>query len=138
MANSFLLISTCSTFRVGETRLSAILRSLLDPNGSHGQGGKFLDAFLHQWELPSTLKPEMFIAAKVENEFRISNNQRIDRVIWAGRKAIALENKPWAADFEDQVKGYLTDLERRFADGCCLLYLSGSGEKHSKGSIPEE
>lgn len=125
--------------RDDETRLSSVLSFLLDPKGKHGQGTKFLNAFVGELDLPLAWTNEIAITATVKTEVPTQDRpRRIDIIVGSGRRALAIENKPWARDTKDQVHDYLYDLEQRFIDGFCLLYLSGGGEGPSDISICAE
>jgi hypothetical protein len=78
--------------RGDENRLSAILGWLLDPNGSHGQGTKFLDAFVVQLEPPFEWSQEMSMVANIRREFLTRENRRIDLLVWAGNRSLLKTN----------------------------------------------
>ena len=91
-----------------EMRISAILAWLLDPHGSHGQGGRFLNLFLQKlsagWPLDACEQ------AQVKTESWIDGG-RIDVQITSGHRCCIIENKPWAADQPDQLERYLNQLD---------------------------
>ena len=101
-------------FGPDEPRLSFILKELLSPTGSHGQGAIFLELFLKR--LPNTMRK-----MDVHLDFQSA--------------AIAIENKPWAGDQKDQCKDYLAQLALSHSKLNCLLYLSASGKPPSEDSI---
>lgn len=117
----------------GEVKLSVLLRELLDPNGSHAQGRKFLDLFIQQLKLPdwASNRKVLSVATEVLTDSIEKSDRRIDILIELashadGRKlAIAIENKPWAADGERQIADYLDHLFHRYSDGHILIYLPG-------------
>lgn len=53
----------------------------------------------------------------------------------SARRAIAIENKPFAADQVDQIRDYHDHLERTYPDGHHLVYLSAVGSDPSGASI---
>jgi len=116
-----------------EVRLSNVLRELLDPNGSHAQGRKFLDIFIQLLKLPDWAANRKVLSVVVEvcTEFIQQSERRIDILIelegpTKGRNlAIAIENKPWAADGDHQIADYLDHLALRYRDGYALIYLPG-------------
>lgn len=55
-----------------------------------------------------------------------------------GDRALAIENKPFAADQPRQVERYLRFLEASCRQGYCLVYLSGTGDGPSEASISTE
>lgn len=128
-----------------ENRLSDVLRDLLDPRGSHGQGDTFLAAFLRCIACERCYQPGDSVT--VEREFgtdRIYRTQRhLDLLIRINRdqgpvEAIAIENKPWAADQENQVDDYLEHLKRCFPEGGYrIVYLTRSGEPPSRNSAKD-
>lgn len=117
--------------RPDENRISDILRDLLDPQGSHGQGACFLKAFLETCGIVAS-RPDL-ASARVYRESRTSTldaDRRIDLVIdFVGARAgaIAIENKPWAGEQEMQLADYAEHLERRYEDRFHLVYLTGTG-----------
>lgn len=117
-----------------EPLLSRILRELLDPDGSHGQGARFLQAFLDlcakQCGKPLA-EAEDLPKAKVIAEWRTKRGRRIDIVIrLANNRSIGIENKPWASEGKDQLRDYAEELKNRSND-FFLVYLCGHGEKPS-------
>jgi len=120
-----------------ELRLSQILKELLSPIGSHAQGAIFLKLFLKCFDLDNFLP--------IPNNVNVSTEKMTDRLANTMRKmdihldfvpaAIAIENKPWAGDQENQCKDYLEQLKRSHPALNCLIYLSGSGEPPSTDSI---
>ncbi|HOG36554.1 MAG TPA: PD-(D/E)XK nuclease family protein [Paludibacteraceae bacterium] len=92
-----------------EVRLhSKFLAELLNPKGSHGQGSKFLDLFIQQFDIKN-VDPE---TSKVDVEKYIGNKTdteggRIDILIEdSNQNAIIIENKIYASDQENQLVRY--------------------------------
>ena len=115
---------------------------LLDPNGTHGQGELFLREFL--LDVPVEWLPEngwnRICVGREEPTTQIENWKRsIDIEIafhikdrWA---AIAIENKPWAEDQNQQISDYARHLEKMY-EGCFkLIYLTLDEKKPSATSI---
>jgi hypothetical protein len=120
-----------------ENGLSRIIANLLDPSGSHGQGVKFLEAFMRWIGLESGWFDDIR-TAKVFLELPTAaagGRGFIDILVKIGRRALAIENKPDAIDQPLQVARYLDDLEHQCRDGHCLVYLSGFGGGPSAASI---
>jgi len=117
--------------RPDENRISDILRDLLDPHGSHGQGACFLKAFLETCGIVASWSD--LASTRVYRESRTSTldaDRRIDLVIdfvGARRGAIGIENKPWAGEQKMQLADYAEHLERRYEDRFHLVYLTGTG-----------
>lgn len=115
-----------------ETNLSCAFGRLLDPAGTHGQDDVFLELFLGEirrlredFPYPDTR------GCKVYLEYT-TNGGRIDIVLeMPGKHWIGIENKPWAAEQENQVTNYMTYLEElaESVEGgtAWILYLSGDG-----------
>lgn len=130
-------------FKENENILSAIFADLMRPNGTHGQGAKFLEHFLGQVDLGSWGKN---IRARrdygdlrqfeVYTEYVIpvvggtadDHDRRIDIVLRKAGYWIAIENKPWADERKDQLRDYLAYVHSRDC-GSCVLYLNGKGEE---------
>lgn len=115
----------------GENRLSDILKDLLDPKGSHGQGDLFLSLMLE--ELCFDWKTTGLSCAKVEREvstYALQNQRRrMDILVEAGF-SLAIENKKDSKEQVRQVKDYLTHLGRCSAANhqpYALIYLTPDG-----------
>ena len=122
--------------RPNENRLSDIIRDLLDPNGFHGQGDNFLREFI----TVTCAHPPTWTSCRLhrENTTSLIENhlRRIDVLIDFGKFGIAIENKPWAGDQEDQIGDYVKHLERRFAGRFVIVYLSASGSRPTSINAP--
>jgi len=106
-----------------------ILKELLDPNGSHGQGNLFLKSFVKSLKLNFCCDDNVF----VKREFRNSYGQ-IDLLIENKNNAIVVENKIHAEDQSKQLN--------RYYDYCIkqnkkpiLLYLTLRGDEPSSSSL---
>ena len=112
-------------FKPGENTLSDILRELLDPRGTHGQGVVFLAKFLGKIGFPQQNRAAL-VGAKVFREWSTGEGRRIDLVIDAPGFLIGIENKPWAGQLHNQLGDYYADLNGR-ANGrpFRLVFLSG-------------
>jgi hypothetical protein len=129
--------------RDDENGLSNILADLLDPRGSHGQGGIFLMRFAAQIVPDWNVSESDCAAATIETEHRtnlIGNaRRRIDILVCFGKQAIlGIENKLWdAPDQERQVSDYIDHLKAKrqleMIAGHRLLYLA-----RRPGSHPSE
>ena len=131
---------------------SMFLANLLNPKGSHGQRGKFLEAFLKMLQKPfsaiSTDNLELDITnASVEVEKYIgrqtdSEGGRIDIYLTDGKHSIIIENKIYAGDQHHQMLRYWNygmsqkgdDTEKSFV----LIYLTLDGCSPSKDSLGED
>lgn len=116
--------------RSDELGLSAVLRWMLDPKGSHAQGDAFLRLFLETFAIKSFIDTSEAI---VRAEFVIERQRRLDIKIVCGDFAIAIENKPRAGWQPKQVKAYLDHLRRRHGERHCLVVLKGE-----VGDVPDD
>ena len=129
--------------RVPELQLSRIIAHLLDPRQTHGQETLFLRAFLDSAGLTSERGwPDVDgngIAVGVETEHSTRDNRSIDIFveIVAGKQryCLAIENKPYANDLENQVHDYLKYVSEEDFERFLLIYLSPNGEGPSKESV---
>jgi hypothetical protein len=112
-----------------EVRFSSILRDFLDPCGSHGQGERFLAAFLQVLGLDDPRWSERLASARVQTEVPTNENRRIDILInFGGEHVIAIENKPWAVEQDRQLDDYAAFLVGKYGDqGTHLVFLAGDG-----------
>lgn len=93
----------------GETRLSEVLRWLLDENETHGQGGVFRDHFIVDL---LNERPEDWAGARIACEVAtVDGRGRIDLLMLShdGARCVVIENKPWAGWQADQLPRYLVD-----------------------------
>lgn len=131
---------------------SMFLANLLNPKGSHGQRGKFLEAFLKMlhksFSAISADNLELDTAiASVEVEKYIgrqtdSEGGRIDIYLTDGKHSIIIENKIYAGDQHHQMLRYWNygmsqkgdDTDKSFV----LIYLTLDGCSPSKESLGED
>ena len=131
---------------------SMFLANLLNPKGSHGQRGKFLEVFLKmlQKSFPAisadsleldtaiaSVEVEKFIGRQTDSE-----GGRIDIYLTDGKHSIIIENKIYAVDQYHQMLRYWNygmsqkgdDTEKSFV----LIYLTLDGCSPSKESLGED
>lgn len=131
---------------------SMFLANLLNPKGSHGQRGKFLEAFLKmlQKSFPAISADSLELdtaIASVDVEKYIgrqtdSEGGRIDIYLTDGKHSIIIENKIYAGDQHHQMLRYWhygmsqkgDDTEKSFV----LIYLTLDGCSPSKESLGED
>ena len=116
-----------------ENKLSDILKDLLDPKGSHGQGDLFLRLFFKQLGLGSNPKLTKNAAVKREAPTHgiLKYRRRLDVFVEAS-VLVAIENKVDALDQKDQVKHYLEHLQYCTRGGgkkSVLVYLTPNGRR---------
>ena len=125
--------------RTDELGLSRVIADLLDPRASHGQGTLFLRSFLERLGgLPLCCDLDE-CRVSVAAEHRIPSG-RIDLVVRIGMPdgeafCLAVENKPFAPDKNNQIKDYLKHLKDKYVERFLLLYLSPTGEGPSEQSV---
>ena len=127
----------CFNFiRPNENKISTILADLLDPKGSHGQGGLFLSLLSECFNFGFTLDQNHWMVKTEVSTSTLENKmKRIDIEINCGNFGIGIENKPWAADQNNQLNDYSLHLSNRYGDKWYLIYLSGSGTDPHDRSI---
>ncbi|MCD1127359.1 PD-(D/E)XK nuclease family protein [Jinshanibacter sp. LJY008] len=100
-----------------ELALSRYLRFLLSPDETHGQSALFLKGFLSLIEKSGHDSPittgGSHHKVRVDYEVTIDNGRKIDLLLTSSEGVIAIENKPWAADQENQLRDYALWLNKR-------------------------
>ena len=100
-----------------ELALSRYLRFLLSPDETHGQSSLFLKGFLSLIEKSGHDSPittgGSHHKVRVDYEVTIENRRKIDLLMTSSEGFIAIENKPWAADQENQLRDYALWLNKR-------------------------
>ena len=141
LARRFNVLDYVNTYELG---LSKIIANLLDPGASHGQGTLFLQMLMAKLKEMEHARPwpdpdRSQISVSIE---RVTDNRRIDVFVEIVRDreghCLAIENKPFAPDREDQVKDYLVYLKKEYCERFLLIYLSPTGEGPSESSISKE
>ena len=126
--------------RTDELGLSRIIADLLNPEANHGQGPLFLHTLLTKLNIELPESDQSLTDARVFVEHSIRDQRRIDIYIQIpdGDRTfcLAIENKPYAGDQQNQVVDYLKHLRGKYIDRFLLLYLSPSGDGPSKWSLP--
>jgi hypothetical protein len=114
-----------------EALLSDIIADLLDPNGAHSQGDVFLRHFLEMTDRAGRCRGVLQRVVREPKTTHIGRSlRRIDLLLDFGETAMAIENKPWAIEQEDQIGDYIEHLEARYGPGRYLVvFLSGSGAR---------
>lgn len=109
--------------RTDEMGLSRCIASLLDPKGKHGQGSVFLDAFL-ECIVPTAIWARNE-SCEVTMEKQVNGLRRIDIFLEFKRGIIGIENKPWAADQDQQLTDYAAYVKKTAVKkNWLLLFLS--------------
>ena len=92
-------------FRVREIEISGIMADLLNPQGTHGQGSNYLKIFLQNLRINFDPHEKW----KVEKEKWTDERGRLDIYLSSSKSIIAIENKPWAREQDNQVTRYVTE-----------------------------
>jgi len=121
-----------------EPSVSRVLRELLDPKGSHGQGATFLLHFLDMIGCPRPIDSNTTqVTTEHYTRHGTAKGRFIDLLIRYDGYAIGIENKLWARDQRDQVQDYLEDVKKQGVEGAWLLYITPDGRKPSQWSLGE-
>ena len=128
---SFNLLQSARVRRDNELMHSSVIVSLLDPNGKHGQGDKFLTLFLHQADISDFDTKR----AKVYTEYYLGEAGRVDILIKSGNTAIVIENKLYAQDQPRQLWRYQKYFDKKECAPIYLIYLTPEGRGPSKDSL---
>ncbi|MDX1902595.1 MAG: PD-(D/E)XK nuclease family protein [Thermonemataceae bacterium] len=119
-----------SILRVDNAELqhSRFLTELLNPNGLHQQGIKFLELFCKQLGIEGF----DYLKAKINIE-KSTDDGRIDIWIDDEKSVIVIENKIYAGDQDQQLLRYHTVIDKRFPKAY-LFYLNLWGTQPSEQS----
>ena len=109
-----------------ENKVSDLIALLLEPNGVHGQGSKFLELFLERLEIAGVAFPLEGKKIEIVREASTEEERRIDILIEITddkeKFCIGIENKLFAQEQPDQLgdyNQYLADI----SDNYLLVYL---------------
>lgn len=119
-----------------EIRHSAFLADLLNPNGFHGLGNRFLKLFLDK----IGFKDFSTDNAIVRIEETTTQNKRFDISIVSNDDSfkIIIENKIRANDSKNQIKYYLDQLKKCCKKDYKLVYLTLYGEQPQNSELTDE
>ena len=119
---------------------SPLIKNLLDPKGSHGQGVLFLKTFFEK-VLVIKYPEDQISYVRVREEFRMESG-RIDLLITYSeigiKKAIVIENKIYARDQHNQLAryyNYLKDFRGYAPENIILVYLTPDGAEPTEYSM---
>lgn len=131
-----------------EVIMCRMLKELLDPNGKHGKGNKFLKLFfkvinessgeiVSDEDLDKSYKSNEIV---VDCEHEIDDNRKIDILIRVGARYIPIEVKIRAGEQQNQVQDYLNycnkmQKQEGSNDKTVLLYLTLDGHNPSAYSV---
>ena len=118
-----------------ENKVSDVLRELLDPNGSHGQGSAFLDAFLERLDVPRDARRNPVVRREARTVRSETSYRRLDLLLDLGTMGIAIETKLGAADQMNQIAAYHEELSRTYGRNYVVVYLTTDGRPPSAFSV---
>lgn len=112
-----------------ENKLSDLVKNLLDPKGTHGQGDVFLRLLLDQLGLGDhAASADKAVVEREAWTFGITRFRRRIDVLVRAEVLVAIENKLDSLEQKDQVKDYLEHLQHETGDRrYCLIYLTPNG-----------
>ena len=117
-----------------EVRVCRLIRELLDPSGSHGQGDFFLRRFVELvLKLKGCFTDKEFQNARVTQEERTDYARRVDIVIRIGKRVFPIEVKIYAADQAGQCADYYNHVRDKDPDAK-IYYLTLDGHQPSNDS----
>ncbi len=120
-----------------ELQLSKIIAEFLNPNGRHEQKELFLKKFVQKF-IPNKRNVK-YHNINVILEFGKNVNGRIDILIdFDGEYAIAIENKPFANDQNEQIIHYVNYLKDNYRENFTMMYLSTFGQPPTEKSLPKD
>ena len=119
-----------------ELQLSKIIAEFLNPNGRHEQKEIFLKKFVQKFI--QNKRKLSFQNVNVFLEFGKNVNGQIDILIdFNGKYAIAIENKPFADDQDEQIIRYVDYLQNNYNENYTMIYLSAFGQPPTDDSLPK-
>jgi len=124
-----------------ENKLSEIIAHLLNPQATHAQGNLFLKLFFEEIKINyPNCNQQVNVNCEVVTHSIKNNQRRIDILVDFEKDCfgLAIENKPWATDQNEQLSDYADHLKNVYKDKYCLIYLSGNDSDPSPESISEE
>ena len=122
--------------RLNENVITSIFAEMLRPEGSHGQGELFLRLFL---EVPGLADQSPQKVVLIETERQANDQRRIDIFLRIDNYIIAIENKPWGSDQDNQIHDYAAFAKSQASAGgdWRMVYLSNRAPK-GKGLRSED
>lgn len=113
-----------------EEKLSAIFAWLLDPRGSHGQGAIFFNLFFSA-KREINVSSLLSVKTEVVTKHIAWSQRRIDIVLEGKDWIVGMENKPWAAEQNNQLMDYQRQLFAHKKAHTYLYYLPGNVGRHT-------
>lgn len=122
--------SVFAFIRPNENILSDILRFLIDPEGSHGQGGVFLHSLLEFVRPGMTFTDARVILAREAPTYLLTgqaSKRRIDLLVSMLDFTLGIENKKFTGEGWQQIHDYCEHLRLAVKDAFVLIFLTRSG-----------
>lgn len=116
-----------------EVQMCRILADLLDPDGTHGDGAKYLIDFFAE-VLHKDVSNAALQSAQVYREYLVANDRRIDIVISYHGGFVPIEVKINADDQKSQCYDYYHFAKRKDKNAC-IVYLTKNGYRPSEYSV---
>ncbi|WP_082140169.1 PDDEXK-like family protein [Desulfovibrio sp. TomC] len=114
---------------IDENKMSDLIAFLLNPSERHGQGSAFLSRFLEKLLEQSRISLDIS-RVKVSRESHtykiLQNHRRIDILVELGAVLIAIENKLWSGEQDNQLADYSDHLSR-LSNNSYIVFLTPSG-----------
>lgn len=130
MTGGYFNIFDIAGISTDEVKICRIIYELINPNGSHYQGDKYLKLFVkYVLGIADNFSDEDYKNIRVFKEYKIEDDRRIDLVIESSNIFIPIEVKIKAEDQERQCYDYY-----KRAKNSKVYYLSLNGKKPSKES----
>jgi hypothetical protein len=113
-----------------EPIMCRVLADLMNPQGKHGQGSRYLELF---WETISPNLPALdFEHTRVTTEYVIGEKRRIDIAFEDGKVFVPIEVKIWAGDQKKQLADYFAFAKTKNRNNHIpVLYLTVDGHEPS-------
>ncbi|GHU78463.1 hypothetical protein FACS189462_3170 [Spirochaetia bacterium] len=116
-----------------EVIMCRVLADLMNPQGTHGQGSRFLRLFRETTAMPGCSALN-FEHTWVATEYVIDGNRRIDIAFDDGNIFVPIEVKIWAPDQPKQVRDYFEFAKAKNKEHIPVLYLTVDGREPSDAS----
>ena len=136
LGERFNIFSILGVHRDENRTHSRYLAELLSPTGKHGEGSRFLDAFVKD---VLKLSSSMSGPIKVTRELATEDQRRVDIVVDSSGLIIGIEVKIDAGDQDAQLHDYYRELNHRARGekAAVLVYLTLDGKPPSAQSLSE-
>ena len=111
--------------RPDENAISDLIADLLNPEGDHGQGSVFLREFLRLIGHPGAAESGAVRVRCQDPANWIPGGGIMDITLEIEDVGIGIENKPFAAEQQDQLLRYCSHLSKKYRGQFCMVFLGG-------------